>query len=103
MADAEAIQFTSAQRSGVGTTFDCDTRIGPFRVTDRMAITEWTPGKAMGVRHTGLVTGDGRFTLRRARRARTTFTWEEQLRFPWWFGGRVGAFVARPVLAAVWR
>lgn len=103
MADAEAIRFTSSQRAGVGTTFDCDTRIGPFRLTDRMAITEWAPGKAMGVDHTGLVRGSGRFTLRRARRGRTRFSWEERLQFPWWFGGPVGAFLASPVLAAVWR
>ena len=24
-----------------GTTFDCDTKIGPFALTDRMEITEW--------------------------------------------------------------
>lgn len=103
MADAEAIRFTSAQQAGVGTTFDCDTKIGPFRVTDRMAVTQWTPGKVMGVEHRGLVGGTGRFTLKRARKGRTRFTWEERLRFPWWFGGPVGAFVAKPVLAAVWR
>lgn len=103
MADAEAIRFTSSRRSGVGTTFDCDTRIGPFRLTDRMAVTEWRPERVMGVAHTGLVGGEGRFTLRKARRGRTRFTWEERLRFPWWFGGPVGALAAKPVLARVWR
>jgi hypothetical protein len=103
MLDAEAIRFTSSQRAGVGTTFDCDTRWGPFRLTDRMTITEWSPRKAMGVEHTGLVTGTGRLTLRRARGGRTRFAWEERLRFPWWFGGPVGALVAKPLLTAVWR
>ena len=103
MADAEAIRFTTPQRAGVGTTFECDTKVGPLRVTDRMTITEWRPGRTMGVRHTGLVTGEGRFTLRRSRRGRTRFTWEERLRFPWWFGGPVGALLATPVLRAVWR
>ena len=28
-----------------------------------MEITEWDPGVAMGVRHTGFVTGTGRFTI----------------------------------------
>ena len=102
MADAVAIRFTSRRRSGVGTTFDCDTRVGPFRLTDRMEITEWQPGKAMGVRHVGLVVGTGRFTLRRRRRG-TRFTWREELRFPWTMGGPIGALVAAPVLRAVWR
>jgi len=103
MADAAAIRFTSPTRRGVGTTFDCDTRIGPFRMTDRMEVTEWRPGKVMGITHTGLVTGTGRFTLRRLRRGRTRFGWEECLRFPWSFGGPLGAFVANPVLMAIWR
>ena len=33
----------------------------------------------------------------------TRVRWEERLRFPWWFGGAVGATVAAPVLRAVWR
>ncbi|MBA3956373.1 MAG: hypothetical protein H0X58_06890, partial [Acidimicrobiia bacterium] len=39
MADAEAIRFTSPQRRGVGTRFECDTRVGPFHLTDRMDVT----------------------------------------------------------------
>lgn len=103
MVDADAIRFVGDQRQGVGTTFDCATRIGPLRLNDRMTITEWRPGHVMGVAHTGRVTGVGRFTLRRARRGRTTFAWEERLRFPWWLGGPVGAVAAKPVLRAVWR
>jgi uncharacterized protein YndB with AHSA1/START domain len=103
MTDAVAIRFTSHQRSGVGTTFDCDTKIGPFRLVDRMEVTDWRPRKAMGVTHRGVVTGRGRFTLMRASRGRTRFTWRETLDFPLWFGGRVGALVAKPVLTRIWR
>ena len=58
----------------------------------------------MGVEHVGLVRGTGVFTLRPARRprGRTRFVWRERLRFPWYLGGPVGAFVARPVLRWVW-
>jgi uncharacterized protein YndB with AHSA1/START domain len=103
MLDARSIRFTSSQRAGVGTTFECVTGVGPFRFTDRMEVTQWVPGKAMGVAHAGLVTGTGRFTLRRARRGRTRFSWEEQLALPRWLGGRIGAVAAKPVLTAVWR
>jgi hypothetical protein len=104
MIDAEAIRFVSPQRSGVGTRFDCDTRFGPIALTDHMTITEWRPGRTMGVRHTGVVTGVGRFTITRRRFGRvTTFTWRERLRFPWWLGGPVGALAAKPIMAAVWR
>lgn len=102
MDDAVAIRFTSSKRKGVGTAFDCDTRVGPFSLVDRMEIVEWKPGRAMAIRHVGLVTGTGRFTLRRRRRG-TRFTWTERLRFPWWMGGPLGALVAGPVLRHIWR
>jgi hypothetical protein len=102
MHDAVAIHFTSARRSGVGTTFDCDTRIGPFRLTDRMEITRWKPRRAMGVRHVGVVTGSGTFTLRPLPGRRTRFTWKERLFFPWWMGGPFGAVVGGEVLRVVW-
>lgn len=105
MHDAVAIRFDCEQTRGVGTSFLCDTKVGPLRLTDAMEITEWVPGEAMGVRHTGAVTGQGRFTLTPIDLGRRTrFTWTEDLRFPWWFGGPVGAAIAgRTVLAAVWR
>ena len=103
MLDAVAIRFTSHRTTGVGTTFECDTKVGPFKLVDRMEITRWEPRKAMFVRHTGLVTGVGGFTLKRARRGRTRFIWDEPLRFPWYFGGPVGALAAKPVLTAIWK
>lgn len=111
MQDAVSIEFTSERTTGVGTTFDCETRIGPFKLMDRMEVTSWRPRKEIGVRHVGLVTGTGVFTLhphrqrRRGRRANaaTRVTWTERLYFPWWMGGPIGAFVARPVLRHVWK
>lgn len=103
MADADTIRFTGKQTRGVGTTFDCRTKVGPVRLTDRMTITEWEPGRLMGIEHRGVVTGQGRFVLRRRRGGRTRFTWNERLSFPWWLGGEVGARLAKPVLRAIWR
>jgi uncharacterized protein YndB with AHSA1/START domain len=103
MADARSIRFLTDQRAGKGTAFLCDTRIGPLRLNDLMEITEWSPGRAMGVRHTGIVTGEGRFTLAKRRGGRTTFTWRERLRFPWWLGGPFGALLGKPVLKRIWK
>jgi hypothetical protein len=103
MADAESIRFTSKGRRGVGTTFECVTRVGPLALTDVMEVTSWATGREMGVRHTGVVTGEGRFTLRRARGGRTRFTWEERLVFPWWLGGRLGGVVGAQVLKRIWK
>ena len=110
MEDAVAIRFLTPQRSGVGTRFECDTKVGPLSLTDVMELTEWKPRRTMGVRHVGMVTGSGAFTLTpvrsgrgRRRRDRTRFVWTERLKFPWYFGGPIGAVVARPVLRHVWR
>lgn len=98
MADARSIRFTSAAEEGVGTTFDCDTKVGPLRLTDRMEVIEWVPDRRMAVRHVGLVTGAGTFTLT-PRGARTELAWEESLSFPWYLPGRPAAFV----LKQIWR
>jgi carbon monoxide dehydrogenase subunit G len=102
MADAESIRFTTDQTRGVGTAFDCTTRVGPLRTTDRMEIVEWDAPLVMGIVHRGVVTGRGQFTLRPSGTG-TRFTWSEQLTFPLWMGGAVGAFLAKPVLRAIWR
>ena len=98
MADAVAIRFTTEQTRGVGTAFLCDTKVGPITLVDEMTITEWVPGEAMGVRHTGVVTGTGRFTLVETENGRTLFTWTEDLSFPWWLGGKLGEIVGGKVV-----
>ena len=103
MADAAEIRLTSVQATGVGTTFECETRVGPLRTLDRMAVTDWEEGRLMGVEHRGLVTGVGRFRLEDQSDGGTTFIWEEDLSFPWWLGGRATAALARPLLALIWR
>ena len=102
MEDAVAIRFISDARSGVGATFDCDTKVGPFRLVDRMVVTEWDAPRALGIRHAGVVTGAGRFVLT-AVSGGTSFAWEESLTFPAWMGGEVGGRAAAPLLRRVWR
>ncbi|CAB4620028.1 unannotated protein [freshwater metagenome] len=104
MADAVAIRFQTEQTRGTGTTFFCDTKVGPIKLVDVMTITAWEPGKVMGVKHTGVVTGTGEFTLEAIDDAHTRFTWTESLTFPWWLGGPIGAFVGgQIVMKAIWR
>ncbi len=103
MADAEAIRFRGDQTSGVGTEIECDTRIGPFTTTDVMRFTEWEPGRRMGVAHSGVVSGEGRFELHDLADGCTRFVWDEELSFPHRLGGPVAEALARPVIRRVWR
>jgi hypothetical protein len=103
MADAAAIRFTTEQRQGVGAAFECETRVGPLRTLDRMKVTEWAPGEAIGVDHRGVVTGTGRFTLQGSDDGRRTeLVWDEDLRLPWYLGGPLAAALARPILRRLW-
>lgn len=103
MADAESITFLTARSRGLGTKMEVATRVGPLRTTDVMEVTEWVDRRRIGVRHTGVVTGQGAFELKETDAATTKFTWREQLSFPWYLGGPFTARLASPVLAAVWR
>ena len=102
MRDATAIRITSDSAIGAGTTFECDTKIGPFKLVDKMEITEWTDNELMGVRHEGIVSGWGQFSLTPTGDHATTFRWAESLKFPWYLGSRVGQICARPLLRWVW-
>ena len=130
MRDAVAIRFLGDQRQGAGTRFVCDTKIGPFSLSDVMEITEWSPGSRMGVRHAGLVAGEGAFILTKVESdkdegndretaesndgkiasdgkststSHTYFQWKEKLRFPWRLGGPITALAAWPVLRSMWK
>jgi carbon monoxide dehydrogenase subunit G len=102
MADAESIEFETDQRQGVGTRMRVETRVGPLRTIDVMEVTEWEDSHTIGVRHKGLVTGNGKFTLEKAGSG-TSFTWNERLTFPLYLGGPVTAVFAKPVLRWIWR
>lgn len=102
MHDAVAIRFLTDGREGLGVRFECETRIGPLSTTDVMEITAWKPEHTMGVRHVGVVEGEGEFTLRPLATELTEFRWSEDLRFPWYMGGAVGAVLARPILRWTW-
>jgi len=103
MQDAVEIEFIGERREGVGVRFRCRTKVGPFSLTDVMEVVSWVENHQMGVRHVGLVEGTGEFTLREFATNRTEFQWQEDLLFPWYLGGSIGGFVARPVLRKVWR
>jgi hypothetical protein len=103
MAEARSIELVRGRRNRVGAVYEVLTTLGPLRTVDVMEIVEWRPGRVMGIRHVGRVSGTGRFTLRRRRGGRTRFTWEETLTFPWTMAGPVGGAVGGWALKQVWR
>lgn len=101
MSDAERITFTSDTRRGAGASMIVRTRVGPFRTDDVLEVTDWDEGRSITVRHGGTVTGIGVLRVD-PEGTGSRVTWTEELRFPWWLGGPVTAWLAAPVLRRVW-
>ena len=102
MKDARWIIFKGDQRHGEGTRMEVKTVVGPLRTIDVMEVVGWEEGRSIEVVHRGLVTGRG--TLRaEPEDGQTVVSWNEDLTFPWWLGGAVTAWLARPGLAGLWR
>jgi uncharacterized membrane protein len=102
MADVESLRFLDDRRSGPGTRMEVATVVGPLKTTDLLTVTDWVEGRAIGVEHSGLVKGRGRFEVSPIAGG-TRFLWTEELTFPLLLGGPVTAFFARPVLRGIWR
>jgi uncharacterized protein YndB with AHSA1/START domain len=102
MKDAESLVFTGDKESGAGATMEVATRVGPFRTNDVIEVTDWHEGRSITVAHRGLVRGVGLLSLDDQGTA-TRITWAEDLVFPWWLGGPITAWLARPVLVRIWR
>jgi len=102
MRDARSIEFTSERTRGEGTRMEVLTVIGPLRTTDIMEVVGWDEGHSIEVRHEGLITGTGTLRVEGVGNG-SKVIWDETLEFPWWLGGPVAAWLAGPVLTAVWR
>ena len=103
MADAESIEFVTDQRAGVGTEFDCRTRVGPLTTTDRMRVTEWEPAAVMGIEHRAWCAAPAASRCETVGADLTEFCWTEDLVFPVTMGGGIGERPGRPVLERIWR
>ena len=102
MKDAERIEFTSDRTTGIGTTMNIETRVGPLRTIDVVTVTGWAEGESIEIAHRGLVTGAGGLSAAPVAEG-TVVTWVEDLTFPWWLGGPITAWLARPILTRVFR
>jgi uncharacterized protein YndB with AHSA1/START domain len=102
MTDVRSIEFETTKRSGLGTRLQVHTRVGPFSTKDVMEVAAWEEGRRIAITHLGAVRGSGEFLLEGGD-GRSRFVWAEELHFPWYLGGPVGEFIARPALLRIWR
>lgn len=79
-----------------------ETRVGPFRTLDLIEVTGWEEGRSISVTHRGLIKGEGILSVEDAGNG-SLVRWVERLSFPWWLGGPLTSWLARPLLALVLR
>ena len=71
-----------ADDSGIGTTIEAFTGVGPFGVLDKMKVTEWQPPTFCRVDHYGkIIKGIGEFELIEVG-GKTRFDWFEKIEAP---------------------
>ena len=102
MDDAASVRFLTDQTTGLGTKIEAETRVGPLRAADVMEVVGWEEEQTIVVEHVGAVKGYGRFDIGRVG-GHIEMRWVEDLRFPWWMGGKLGLALARPILGRIWR
>jgi uncharacterized membrane protein len=99
MKDALSIEQLTDGPVGVGTVMRVPTQILFLRTTDRMEVTAFDPLEKWSVKHIGLVTGEGTFSLREDEAGTGTIVhWHERLSAPLGILGRIGMTLFRPAL-----
>ncbi len=103
MADADSLTYRGDQKTGVGTVIEVLTKVGPLKTVDVLTFTVWDAPHTMIAIHSGVVKGEGIFTLTDLGNDRTRFTWAEKLDMPWYFGGSLFRPISEPVLRQIWK
>jgi uncharacterized protein YndB with AHSA1/START domain len=102
MRDARSVEFLGPRTRGVGARMKVETRVGPFRTLDVLEVTGWEEGRSISVTHHGLIKGEGVLSVEETDSG-SRVSWVERISFPWWLGGPITAWLARPLLAAILR
>jgi len=104
MPDVAWIRVLGPER-GLGARLAVRTKVlGVPVATDLVEVTAWEPVRRLGVRHTGVVTGEGEWTLEpTAEGGGTRFAWWEEIRMPPPVLGDAGLWLYGPVQRAMLR
>ena len=103
MLDADRVEVVSANREGVGVRLAVRTRIlGLPAFTEPMEVIGWEPPRRLVLRHGGLVSGEGTWTLT-PEPGGTRFGWTEDVRLRVPMVGEAAARLYAPVLRRLMR
>ena len=101
MHEMKRVEMLTPPPVGVGSRGRATVRIFGIGTTDEVVITRYEPPRAFGIDHIGRFAGEGLIELTAIDHQRTRVDWMEYLRPP--IFGTLGAFMQRPLLAAVFR
>lgn len=103
MSDAVQISFSTPNKTGIGTSFTCLTKIGPIQVQDKIKVTKWEEPNTIAIAHKGIFRGIGEISLTHLSPEYCEITWSESITSPIYLLGDLGLLVAKPVLEKIWR
>ncbi|MDQ3766981.1 MAG: SRPBCC family protein [Actinomycetota bacterium] len=97
MLEASDFAVVSSHREGVGVEAEAIISIGGIKTRDRVRITLWEPGQALGIEHLGWVSGYADMTLVPSNGS-TRFVWREHFRPPLGVVGTLGMTLFKPIM-----
>jgi len=101
MLDADSVTVVSDRREGIGVRLAVRTRLfGVPAFVELMEVTAWEPPRRLEIRHGGLVSGMGTWTLESVDGG-TAFTWREDIELAVPFVGALAVRCYRPVMRAL--
>ena len=97
--EARDFVVTSTEREGLGVTAEATVSIGGITTRDVAEVVAWEPGKLLGIKHGGWVSGEGELHLTALGSDRTHVFWVERLFPPLGIAGAVGLTAFKPLLS----
>jgi uncharacterized membrane protein len=103
MQDAKSIELLFGSANTIGANYLCITKVAGIKTDDIFKIIKYEKPNLIEISHTGVVNGSGFFRLVKIDETTTKFTWEENLRFPWYMGSIVGKKFGMLLLHKIWK
>lgn len=100
MLEASDFAVVSSHREGVGVEAEATISIGGIKTRDRVRITQWEPGRLLGIAHLGWVSGHADMKLLPSNGS-TRLVWREHFTPPLGVVGALGMTLFKPIMCRI--
>ena len=100
MLEASDFAVVSSHREGIGVEAEATISIGGIKTRDRVRITQWEPGRLLGIAHLGWVSGHADMKLLPSNGS-TRLVWREHFTPPLGVVGALGMTLFKPIMCRI--